>query len=100
MLYVAFTLAGETHSNLYSSWEDYYRDTFSPDADIKALVDFQISGKSYAERKESARQTAIDFQTEERPGLSYGELATIKAWFYRVGKRYGLLKEFSENAIC
>lgn len=100
MFYAAFTLEGQTHSNLYTRWEDYHRDTFSPDADIYAVVPFRISGRTYAERKESARQTAVNFQAAELPGLSWGELATIQEWFYKVGKRYGLIREFAENAIC
>ena len=32
--------------------------------------------------------------------VSYGELANIQHEMYALGKRYGLLTEFYENAIC
>lgn len=56
--------------------------------------------KTYAQRKEAARQEAIDWQLNDRNGnLSYGELAEIGAYFYKLGKRFGLLREFRENVI-
>ena len=55
---------------------------------------------TYAERKANARQIAIDWQYEaSEQNLSYGELAESGNYFYRLGKRYGLLKEFRENGI-
>lgn len=100
MFYAAFTIEGQTHSNLYFDFEQFHRDTFSPETDIHAIVEFKTHGKSYAERKESARNTAINFQAAEIPGLSYSEIAEISAYFEKTGKRYGLLEEFRENAIC
>lgn len=54
----------------------------------------------YRARKLQARQEAIDYQSEagERC-LSYSELAERTNYFERLGKRYGLLKEFRENGI-
>lgn len=56
---------------------------------------------TYAERKEKARNEAIEwsFWTGENP-LSYEGLAIACDYFYKLGKRYGLLKEFRENGIC
>lgn len=55
---------------------------------------------TYAERKENASQIAIDWQYEaSEQNLSYGELAEAGDYFYRLGKRYGLLKEFRKNGI-
>lgn len=55
---------------------------------------------TYQEKKERARQEAIDWQLEStNEQLSYGELATIGDYFYKLGKRYGLLREFRENGI-
>ena len=55
---------------------------------------------TYAERKENAREIAIDWQIEESErSLSYGELAEAGEYFYKLGKRYGLLREFRENGI-
>lgn len=55
---------------------------------------------TYAERKENARQIAIDWQdAASKQDLSYGELAEAGDHFYRLGKRCGLLREFRENGI-
>lgn len=55
---------------------------------------------TYKEKKERARQEAIDWQLESaNEQLSYGELAAIGDYFYKLGKRYGLLREFRENGI-
>ena len=55
---------------------------------------------TYAERKENARQIAIDWQLNESDyPYSYGGLAILTDYFFRLGKRYGLLREFRENGI-
>lgn len=56
--------------------------------------------KTYGQRKEAARQEAIDWQLEcaER-NISYGELADAGNRFEKLGRRYGLIQEFRENAI-
>ena len=47
-----------------------------------------------------AREKAIQWQQEfNEHNYSYGELADFGAYFYKLGKRYGLLKEFRENGI-
>ena len=56
--------------------------------------------KTYAERKEEARQKAIDWQYDfENHNYSWGELVEFSAYFEKLGKRYGLLEEFMENGI-
>lgn len=55
---------------------------------------------TYAARKERARQEAIDWQDwQAEQSLSYGELADATAHFEALGRRYGLIQEFRENAI-
>ena len=59
------------------------------------------SGKTYAERKCNLEELAKDWQTNFAwLGWSYSELAEIGDFFYKNGKRYGLLREFKENCIC
>ena len=54
----------------------------------------------YQELKEKARNEAMDFQASFIDNCySYGELAEYTEYFTKLGKRYGLLKEFRENAI-
>ena len=55
----------------------------------------------YYERKEEIRQQAIDWQLDfSNHNYSWSELAEFTDYFYKMGKRYGLLKEFRENGIC
>lgn len=55
----------------------------------------------YALRKADVREQAIrwsyDFCNHD---YSYGELAYYQDYFEKLGRRYGLLREFRENAIC
>ena len=57
--------------------------------------------KTYLQLKEEARQEAIDWQLDfANHNYSWGEIAFYGDYFYKKGKRYGLLKEFRENGIC
>jgi hypothetical protein len=100
-----YTLDKQQQNYLYyncrEGWEQWHTDTFSPETkDIDLLV-LKVSGKTYQERKGNALQLAIDWQTRfARLSWSYSELAEITSYFEKIGKRYGLLKEFKENAIC
>lgn len=50
--------------------------------------------------KEQARQQAIDWQFENCNKCLYmSELATAGAYFSKLAKNYGLIKEFRENGI-
>lgn len=54
----------------------------------------------YQERKERARQKAIDWQLGfSDADYSCAELAFWTDYFERLGKRYGLIEEFRENGI-
>lgn len=55
---------------------------------------------NYQKRKEAARQKAIDWQLNDSDyPYSYEGWAIISDYFYKLGKRFGLLREFRENAI-
>lgn len=56
---------------------------------------------TYTEKKSQIRQEAIDWSYDFcNHNYSYGELAFFQCYFEKMGRRYGLLKEFRENAIC
>lgn len=56
--------------------------------------------KSYQEQKKKARETAIQWQYENMDyQYSYEGLLILQKYFYKLGKRYGLLTEFRENGI-
>lgn len=54
----------------------------------------------YQKQKEAARQQAIEWQLENCERNMYmSELAEVGEYFARLGRRFGLLREFRENAI-
>lgn len=69
---------------------------------IVCYIPLAVLGRSYQERKNDLREKAIEYQNSwyDFCGFSYGELAIISDFFEKFGRRYGLLKEFRENAIC
>ncbi len=98
-------MVGENGGGIYyendNGREAYFKDTFCPDTEIVSVISFHAYGKTYAERKESVRNAAIDYQSAQNDYcFSYSELFEIGEWFERMGKRYGLLREFRENGIC
>ena len=54
----------------------------------------------YRKLKEAARNRAIRYQISiSGKNTSYYELLEAQAYFEKIGRRYGLLNEFRENAI-
>lgn len=59
-----------------------------------------ILGKNYAEKKDYVRNLAINYQImASESNLSYGEILDFQCMFEELGRRYGLIREFRENAI-
>lgn len=55
---------------------------------------------AYQRAKERARDKAVEWQSGFCDhNYSYGELAYCGEYFERLGKRYGLVREFRENGI-
>lgn len=63
------------------------------------IVDFKVSGRNYKERKESARQLAIDYQHMECGGMYMSEYAEVTDFFRTIGRRYGLSAEFENEGV-
>lgn len=70
--------------------------------DLLYFIPLTVSGKTYLDRKNDLRNKAIEYQNSwyDFCGFSYGEIGDIQAFFENNGRRYGLLQEFRENAIC
>lgn len=69
-------------------------------SDFLAFIPLKVSGKTYAERKADLQDKAISWSyAGSVSNWSYSELATIQGFFEANGKRYGLIREFRENAI-
>lgn len=55
---------------------------------------------TYQKAKARARDKAVEWQRSFcDQNYSYGELAYWGEYFERLGKRYGLVREFKENGI-
>lgn len=72
------------------------------DEQIICYIPMVVSGRTYQERKADLHDKAIEWSNSvgQYPRWSYGELAIIQGFFETNGRRYGLLTEFRENAIC
>ncbi len=56
---------------------------------------------TYKEQKQKARELAQTWQFNfANNNYSYEEIGEFTNFFTKLGKRYGLLKEFRENGIC
>lgn len=90
-------------AGIFYSFDDFLKATFSPFSNYKILKLGDIHGNTYNERKNNARDIAIEYSLNFEvftKGLSYSEIFVIENFFYKIGKRFGLLREFRENAIC
>ena len=55
----------------------------------------------YQKEKERAREMAVEYSnTRGETQMYMSEYAEICNKFERLGRRYGLLREFRENGIC
>lgn len=89
----------------FETWDAYHAATFRPYSTSAAAAVFSvpafIPGRNYRERKHSAENALHRAERiMETPGLSWGELAEIKAECERIARRAGLLREARENGIC
>jgi hypothetical protein len=89
------------YDNDVYGWAEWHKNTFSPTTENIDLLTLKITGKTYEERKNNLQDLAINYSHNFGSlSWSYGELAEIGDFFYRNGKKYGLLREFHENGIC
>lgn len=60
----------------------------------------QVRKNRYEAHKEAARQEAIEWQQwQSGQALSYYDLLQYSYYFEKLGRRYGLIREFHENGI-
>ena len=87
---------GTKVGHLFDSVVEFVREV---DADPIDIVDFKVSGRTYEERKESARQLAIEYQWKECGGMFMSEYAEVTDFFRKIGKRFGLSAEFENEGV-
>lgn len=98
--YVVFDERTNEERAAVGDFNAYYNDTWSPCTRATCVIRLQVSGKTYAERKKDLEQKAIEYSLNQAPGLYWSDLAILQTFFETNGRRYGLLKDFIENAIC
>lgn len=60
----------------------------------------KLKKTTYTQQKEKVRQLAINWQIEFSQNDHFmSEWAYYNNYFYKLAKRYGLIKEFRENGI-
>lgn len=96
-----FNETGDSRTAFYDSMDAYIRDTFSPEWGQDYLIEFKVRGRSYAEKKNHVRNLAVEMSTLpldtwDVPWFAEGD---ITEWFETMGRRYGLVREFTENGI-
>lgn len=82
------------HASDYDNVRNLFKGTV-----IRDMICFALYGKNYASKKVQLQGIAIEYSHFDTSGLSASELAEITAFFRRNGKRFGLIKEFEENAV-
>lgn len=55
---------------------------------------------STREKQNLLRDQAADWLLNEAQALDWYELAQWQEYFERMGRKYGLLKEFKESGVC
>lgn len=93
------------YSETFATWDEYHRATFSPDIYPMFVCDTErtrVGGKTREEKKAFARGLAIGWQRMlvDFYDCTYMDFVIAGNYFYKLGKRYGLLREFRENGIC
>lgn len=103
MFYAKLKRDGQIVGNLYHDFQDYVNDTFSPEVETLEIVSFTVHGKNYRERRADVEDKAIICQNDyfdPDVEIDMFDWTDISSWFEKMGKRYGLLKEFRENCVC
>jgi hypothetical protein len=100
MIYAVLKQGNDETANLFFRWEDFHKATFNPEVEPICIIELGHVKGNYQDKKAAIEDKAIEYSNNQYPGLSYGELFEIESYFRSYGKRYGLLSEFRENAIC
>ena len=106
---------GKRRAALYDNFEDWHRDTFSPEItemevltlslSLKGLTLYTVhTGKTftdYEKKRVLLKQKALEWDriAANSSGWTWGEIAIITAWFEKMAARFGLTREFRENGI-
>lgn len=100
MIFAVINQGDGDEGYVFRTRDEFCRNVFNPNIEVKFATDFSVRGKDYAGRKEYARELAISLQYAISDAvLSYGEYGVIGREMERIAQRYGLREEFHENCI-
>lgn len=99
MIFCKYVKDGKVCEDLFHTHLDLFRATFSPNIEVVSTIEFKASGYTYQDRRSCVEEIAKEFQTADEGGLSYEELLNIQQWFEKMGRRYGLYREFRTNGV-
>ena len=85
----------------FMNYQEYFNKTFCPDSETLFIIDLKKSkkGKSYTDKKKYIREKAKAYQNNHEFIDSLNAVIILQNYFEKWGKKYGLLREFKENAI-
>lgn len=90
---------GVEHCNLFATFEDFHRATFSPACRIWDSQELKGTGKTYQDRKERAAALAARVKKMETGTLTYSEIQTLRKFFQKLGAKTGNLRLFRRMGI-
>lgn len=112
MILTAYYGNGKAEGYILDSWKDA-REAGLVGRDDTFFLNFSLADRDwltakpgmgeYQKKKHRVEYIASEYDffiREHEIQLSWNELSIIQDWFYRNGKRYGLLEELKENAFC
>lgn len=90
---------GEVKDKWVDNFFDFAGIYFNPTVEELCTITLAVSGNTYKERKEDLRNKAIDY-SNNWSDMHFYSIRVFQEFFEKNAKRYGLVREFKENAIC
>lgn len=93
-----------TDKNFFEFVKNYDLEMIGKDCFVateKQFLSCKKSVSSYEKIKISLRDFAVEFSNRQGDfSMSWSECCEWNSFFEKYGKKYGLLREFRENALC
>ena len=101
MIYGLFEVKSEFYPLALLMSEDDFKRTMMDDevTAVSGILRFKVTGDDYEERKENLQELAITWSHTDKASVALVDEEEVRRFFEKNGKRYGLLREFRENAI-
>lgn len=100
MILAIVNIDNDDKMRVYYSYEELHKDLYCPDDSLVWATDFKIKGKTYAERKQFARDIGVTISNNrEIEEITHIDAMNIAENLDNLAKRYGLIKEFRENGL-